>query len=519
MIWAREAQDKTLKSEPAWVAIAHALLTYGPATTGLPPADFWRRVIGVDGKRRTAETLAGTVSKSEAGGLMLQKDPLRFGPGMGYVLGISIGGESMRAALFDANGELVSTAAPTNMGPGPQASRRYHAAEASPELEQLVFGPEAMMRRLGDLARAVITRAASDEKVLVAGKLPLLGVCVGWPTPLNRWTKLPTGTSLQDRAWRHEVLKRPARSVEELVAEELGIPSGRSFAINDANALALGAAFDRCRESAASDVEQQLGSVILALRLGAGVGAGIAVIGSPPECLPRSRFLYTWLIEGTGGYAGELGHWQVPAADLEEIETESDAVDPRTQKTIAFPDPRRCGCGNERCLSSYASAKAFVARMEAAGISIPGLPPDSERRETSTIHEALRNATDPAHLAAQEDAGRLIGRSLAAPMLMLNPERIVLAGSFALNHVKDGIEHERRLWRHVWRNSEAPDVELKPITGIENRYSVARGAALATFRGQLFRRLDDGINPRAQTLELTAESIEAWHERKTTVLA
>lgn len=518
MIWARGSDDESLRKEPGWVAIAHALLTHGPGESGCSPQEFWPRVAYVDGSQRTDRSISRHLRDAELNGALLARDPLRLGPGMGYVVGVSVGGESMRAGLFDANGSLTRASGPGVSSDAAEPHRLFHAAEAPPEVDQLIYAPEALLRRLGDLVRAVIDRAAADGKLLVDGCLPLLGVAVGWPTPLNRWTKLPTGSSLQDRAWRFEVGGKKPRGVDDLVAEQLGIPISHSHAINDANAVAIAAAFDRCREDAGGEAQAQLGSVILALRLGAGVGAGIAVVGSPPDALPRSRFLYTRLIEGTGGYAGELGHWQIPEADLEDVRRQSTALDPRTEEAAEFPT-RRCACGNDRCLGSYASAKAFVTRMEAAGIEIPGLPPESERGRKSTIRRALLEATDAEHVAAQEDAGRLIGRSLAAPILILNPERIVLAGSFALEHVKAGIEQERRLWRHVWRLSDTPDVDVKLVHGIENSYSVARGAALATFRAQLFRRIDDGVHPRSLTIDLRPAEIRRWAQREAPLVA
>lgn len=98
------------------------------------------------------------------------------------------------------------------------------------------------------------------------------------------------------------------------------------------------------------------------------------------------------------------------------------------------------------------------------------------------MHRILKESTDERIIRALGDAGRLIGRSLAGPVLMLNPAGIVLSGSLALDHVKHAIERGRTLWQHL--NEPAPG-RLDVLPPRENTYSVARGAALAVFRGQL----------------------------------
>ncbi len=59
-----------------------------------------------------------------------------------------------------------------------------------------------------------------------------------------------------------------------------------------------------------------------------------------------------------------------------------------------------------------------------------------ERALTSVMHEAMLNVDDSQQIEAQKDVGRLIGRSLSAPVLMLNPESVTLAGSLAVRPVR-----------------------------------------------------------------------------------
>jgi predicted NBD/HSP70 family sugar kinase len=187
------------------------------------------------------------------------------------------------------------------------------------------------------------------------------------------------------------------------------------------------------------------------------------------------------LIEGAGGFAGELGHLPVSTAELAEI------VQPR--EPLLAPMPQlECVCGRtgSRCLQTYASATAFVERMAASHIGVDGLLEGDARNITSVMDEAMQNVHDVRQIRALRDIGRLIGRSLAAPVLMLNPSAITLTGSLAVDHVKTGIESERDRWRHA----QDDRAELRVLRGRANRLSAARGAAIAAFRGQLYRRFD-----------------------------
>ncbi len=119
---------------------------------------------------------------------------------------------------------------------------------------------------------------------------------------------------------------------------------------------------------------------LIAIRVGRGVGAGLVLRGA--------------LFQGDGFGAGEIGH------------------------IVVDDDGALCRCGRSGCLETVAGMRAIEARATAA----TGAPTDLE---------AVRAATDAGEAWAVEiveDAGKALGRSIAALTGALDIERVVLLG-------------------------------------------------------------------------------------------
>jgi predicted NBD/HSP70 family sugar kinase len=116
------------------------------------------------------------------------------------------------------------------------------------------------------------------------------------------------------------------------------------------------------------------------IQISSGIGAGLIVDGRP--------------YRGAGGTAGEIGHLLVD---------ESGPI---------------CRCGNRGCLETLASGPALVALMRR-----------SVGREL-TVEEliGLAVAGDGGARRAIGDAGRAVGRALAALCNLFNPEMVVVGG-------------------------------------------------------------------------------------------
>jgi len=275
------------------------------------------------------------------------KSHLRFGPALGLVLGISVGSESLRAALVDANGDV-------------RISR-----EAQPRVGRLKQHPDVVLDEIAEVAKGVLDEALAGSQLVVespSGKgrgrrmVPLVGVAVGWPPSVHRQTKMPAGRAMDVR-WQES-----KESLTERVAQRLGLPSERSYALSAAHAVTLGEAFDDGR-TLAEGFPRQSSHVVLAVRLGGNVSAGTITVEPPQTLNGRGRsitvsgFCRSSLIEGTSGFAGEIGHLAISNALMRRVNSEAqNELAPLSRKWL-------CGCGQKMHLESLASATALVRRI------------------------------------------------------------------------------------------------------------------------------------------------------------
>ncbi len=175
------------------------------------------------------------------------------------------------------------------------------------------------------------------------------------------------------------------------------------FLTNDANAAAIGEGMF----GNAQNVKD-----FIMITLGTGVGSGIVINNE--------------LIYGNDGFAGELGH------------------------VIVKDDGRKCGCGRNGCLETYASVtgiKRTIIKLlmdnkfesELKGVSF-------EQLSGKMIEQAALNG-DALALEAYNYTGNILGKALANFVAFSSPNLIVLFGGLAqsgdliLNPTKAAMEN------------------------------------------------------------------------------
>ena len=159
---------------------------------------------------------------------------------------------------------------------------------------------------------------------------------------------------------------------------------------NDADLGALGESRTRSRLAGVSRLDQNF------LYIAGEVGIGGAVV------------LGGNLAGGMHGWSGEIGH------------------------AVVDPDGPRCNCGANGCLEQFAGKDALLRRA--------GLPVDCSTEELRTT--ALNGHVGS--LAALHEAAGALGRTAAAAMNLVDVDRLILGGAYAVLHdlLRPGIEAE-----------------------------------------------------------------------------
>ena len=152
---------------------------------------------------------------------------------------------------------------------------------------------------------------------------------------------------------------------------------------NDANATLLGIQSDTNH-----------GDTAILFALGTGVGGALSVGGK--------------VIEGSSGFAAELGHFPVERAGL-----------------------HPCPCGSSGCLELFASGTAVAAQARTAGL----VGKDENTVGADDVVEAAR-AGDPAAVHILRSAGEAIGTVVTRLIPAFDPAVVYLSGGFG-HHAAD----------------------------------------------------------------------------------
>ena len=194
---------------------------------------------------------------------------------------------------------------------------------------------------------------------------------------------------------------------------------------NDANCLALSEATDGAGAGA---------SVVFAVILGTGVGAGVVVNGHQ--------------LSGPNGLAGEWGHNPLPWANADDL-----------------PSPA-CFCGKLGCIETWLSG--------------PGMARDHLTRTAQTLTARqigeLAGAGDTACEATLQRYESRLARALAHVVNLLDPHVIVLGGGLsALDRLLVNVP---RLWdAHVFSGGVKEPVRTRLVRSLHGDSSGVRGAA------------------------------------------
>ncbi|MBI1390147.1 MAG: ROK family protein [bacterium] len=234
------------------------------------------------------------------------------------------------------------------------------------------LGGRKVVDRIGDLIEEILKSDAMKGR-----ENDLQGVGMGSPGLIDH-AKGAITRPVNIPDWDYWI------SVHDIFKERFGLTT---WVDNDANVGALGEALYGKGKGK---------KVVLVLTLGTGVGGGVVADGE--------------VFNGARGFAGELGHIMVN------------------------PSGYPCGCGNEGCLETYASATA-IARYATDRVRVehePTLLREMAKQNggvitSKMVHEAAVKG-DGVALRVVERAGRGLGIGISSLIVSFNPEIICVGG-------------------------------------------------------------------------------------------
>lgn len=193
---------------------------------------------------------------------------------------------------------------------------------------------------------------------------------------------------------------------------------------NDANCLAVSEAVDGAGKGA---------SVVFAVIIGTGCGAGIAINGQ--------------VHSGGNGVAGEWGHNPLPWQNSQDF---------------AFLQDEQCYCGLTGCTEQFVSGTGFMADYRKL----------SGDTKTGADIITLMKAGDPHAITAMDNYQSRLARALAQAINMLDPDVIVLGGG--MSNV-EGLYHSLPTRVKNWVFGRECDTPIRQA--IHGDSSGVRGAA------------------------------------------
>lgn len=260
---------------------------------------------------------------------------------------------------------------------------------------------------------------------LLPGEATLAGIGIGAPAGSCKTGEIERAVNLD---WPDKL------PVADLLSAWFNVPVSVS---NDANAAAYG------------EMHYGVGlglKNLICITLGTGLGCGLISGGK--------------LLTGVGGLAGELGH------------------------VTAVHEGRLCSCGRKGCLETYVSATGMVRTVqEMDSLKLNNSVLGKKEPDTLTSKDITDAALEGDELALEvfEYTGKVLGRTLADIVALLNPERIVLAGGLA----------------------QAGDLLINPVKHYLNHY------LLDMFKGTVDIKISQSTNNNIQLLGAAAF---AWEE-------
>lgn len=322
--------------------------------------------------KTTVSSLVGTLTE---GGFVREDGPVRDGERGRPGIAVTLDDDRVAGLGLEVNVDYLA-ACVLDLG-----DRVRHRAVVP--ADNRASEPDQVIQALATLAAEAI---AAVPGLLVAGAVVALPGALDQgvlrTAPNLGWTDTPVAEMLAHHLSPDHRPKRTAPA-ETPVLDDLGHGGVRGTP-GEASAAYL-------RLPAEMDNEANL-AALGELRFGVGAGLGSYVHVSGEIGIGGGVVIDGRIFRGAHGFAGELGH------------------------IVVDPGGAPCACGGRGCLEQVAGQDAMLRRAGADGLD---------------ALLALLDSGDATALAVVHDAGRALGAALATAVNLLDPDAVVLGGTFA----------------------------------------------------------------------------------------
>lgn len=316
---------------------------------------------------------------------------------IGLIIGIGMGGSSCKIIICNLTSEILSS-------------------QSIPI--DLAVGPEPILQKICSTIDDLLLHVNQQKN------LPILGIGIGLPTPIN---------------YEKGVAYHPAFMpgwhlfpVKDYMSKRY---SCHTFVDNEVNAMAL-AEFEEFKDEY---------STLLCVKVGTGIGAGIII----------DRKIY----RGENGGGGNIGHIQVEG------------------------DSTQCACGKQGCIEAVASVPAVLQQATEVAISkkdslLHALFNQRNQEHLQLSLHDLKDAADRGDRGALQiikEAGLRLGTIVGKMLIFLDPGILIISGRLTilgpnyLDYIRKAVYKQASPWI-------GPDFQV-----IYSRFgdeSAAKGAAL-----------------------------------------
>ncbi len=348
---------------------------------------------------------------------------------MSFVIGIDLGGTAAKLGLValplsttSTSSSSLTSSPPSEAAPPPPNDPLLHFLRAPLPLNREDRTPSAIVALLAEACCRLLAEAPGGPVDARHRQHMVSAIGLGFPGHVKAGG-VAAGAANLCSSWKNVPL---AALLAAKLADQDG-PGSRSsrstpiFLLNDADAALAAEAWQGAAKGETNVVMLTLGYVQRSVQARRG-GHACACIHSPTHPIPT----FLWYRTGIGMAAWVDGRPLTGGRGLVE-----------GGHMIVEKDGRACGCGQQGCLETYASATAVVRRAHELGFGVASEKEQEEENQDAGLtakdvfDAAFREEPDPRAVQVVAEAADYLGLGCVNVVRMLDPDVLLLGGGMS----------------------------------------------------------------------------------------